>query len=696
MGLDETEAKPIKIFTLGRFMVEVDGAPLRFKARAQRKPLELLKALVALGGETIAAEKLGESLWPDTEGDQASSALSTTLYRLRKLIGPDALILRDGRLTLDREKCWVDSWAFAGYLRNSSKAVAERDEAAAWEHMEGALALYRGPFLDGEFDPPEILSAREKLHGLYLRHIEEVGELLGQSGQHDKAIALYQRGLEADDLAEVLYQRLMRGYLQLGRHAEGIAVYKRCVEIFKSSVGIAPTPETEAIYSHLASQRIGKRPTDEPARATLMDPAQSDSDNQIEQSERVSAASLVPGGISLDLPDRPSIAVLPFANIGGEPEQEYFSDGITEDIITDLSRLERLFVIASNSVFTYKGKPTDVRKVGKELGVRFVLEGSVRKSGERVRITAQLIDAANGEHLWAQRYDRELQDIFAVQDEITRDIAAELEVKLVYGEQARAWHRSTSNLEAYDLALRAREQWRRLNRTDVARARQLIGKALELDPRFAYAMVLLGLNYNTEGLTVPANSSQACFDRAIELGSQALTLDDSLGDAHAMLCNAFRYKGEHDRALEHGQQAVSLNPDSADSNASFSGGLASAGRGAEAMERIEVALRLNPYPPALYLRYLGGAFMSLGRFGEAIAALRRCVAVVPNMITAQIGLTLAYMEAGQEEEGKAQATQVLRILPEFSSSANPIVNSYKNPATRKRYVNLLSMAGLPE
>jgi adenylate cyclase len=433
-----------------------------------------------------------------------------------------------------------------------------------------------------------------------------------------------------------------------------------------------------------------------PVRAYRIKSRETEDAQQVEQPEPVSAASLLPGSISLELPDRPSIAVLPFANISGDPEQEYFSDGITEDIITDLSRLERLFVIASNSSFTYKGRHVDVRQVGQELGVRFVLEGSVRKSGERVRITAQLIDAANGEHLWAHRYDRELQDIFAVQDEITRDIAAEIEVKLVYGEQARAWHRTTSNPEAYDLALRGRQLWRRFNNADIARGRKLIEQALALDPKFAYAMVVLGRICIGEGLRERTNYQQACFDRAIELGSQALALDDTLGDAHAMLCQAYKYKGEHDRAVEHGQQAVALNPDSADSYLFFSGALQCVGRGEEAMDQIETALRLNPYPPVLYLRFLGGALLSVGRFEEAIAAFRKCLAGVPNMGNANIGLTLAFMEAGEEENARAQALQLLRIRPEFSASASPFVNSYKNPDTRERYISLLRKAGLPE
>jgi len=337
-----------------------------------------------------------------------------------------------------------------------------------------------------------------------------------------------------------------------------------------------------------------------------------------------------------------------------------------------------------------------VRRVGEELGVRYVLEGSVRKAGNRVRINAQLVDAASGEHLWARRYDRELHDIFALQDEISRDIATELEVKLVEGEQARVWRSTTSDLEAYDLALRGRELYRRYNRADHARGRRLIEKALELDPGYTYAIVLLGWTYYVEGTSGWSKSSQACFDRAVELGNQALALNDALGDAYALLSVAYRYKGEYDRGLEYGERGVNLNPDDADSNAVFAGLLVRAGRGEDALERIEIALLLNPLPPNWYLNVLGGAYRSLERFEEAIAVFRECVERSADEMGANFGLTLSYMLAGREKEGRAQARHVLRINPDFSSSSEPYVTSYRDPATRERYATLLRKAGLPD
>ena len=416
-----------------------------------------------------------------------------------------------------------------------------------------------------------------------------------------------------------------------------------------------------------------------------------------EPEQRVSATSVIPGGLSLELPDRPSIAVLPFVNMSNDPEQEYFSDGITEDIITDLSKLPRLFVIARNSSFQYKGQHVDLRKVGEELGVKSVLEGSVRKAGQRVRITAQLVDTTSGEHLWAQRYDRELQDVFALQDEITLKIATELEVKLVSGEQARAWKRSTSNLEAYDTALRGRELVWSFKKADSVRARHMFEKALELDPGFAYAMVLLGWTYVREVVNFGRRESpEACFDQAIELGNRALAIADYLGDACTLLSQAYRNKGEHERALEYGKQAVTLNPDDADSNAWYSLVLSRTGSGEEAVERIETAIRLNPYPPDWYLRALGAAYCAVGRFEDAVAVSRECVGRNPNDFVAHFRLTISCMLAGMEEQGRAQALHMLRIDPGFSASSHRLVTTYKDQTEREHYITLLRKAGLPE
>jgi TolB-like protein/class 3 adenylate cyclase/Tfp pilus assembly protein PilF len=433
-----------------------------------------------------------------------------------------------------------------------------------------------------------------------------------------------------------------------------------------------------------------------PVRAYSIKITPSEGGKEVEQPEPISAQSLMPDGISLELPDRPSLAVLPFANMSGDPEQEYFSDGITEDLITDLSRLSRLLVIARNSSFQYKGQQVDVRKIGAELGVKYVLEGSVRKGGSRVRITAQLVETASGNHLWANRYDRELQDIFALQDEITSAIATELDVKLVEGEQARQWRREVQNLEAYDLAIRGRELFRNHTRADILRGRQLIERALELEPEFTHAMVLLGDSYAVEGLQGQAESSQACFDRAIELGNRAVALDKTLAQAHVLLAMAYINSGNFDQGEECAARALALSPEHPQVNAIISGVLVKLGKGKEALERIQAAFRTDPLPSPNYVRYLASAYRSLGRYDEAIAAFRKRLETNPDHFRAQIELTLAYMEAGREEEGRQQGLQVKRIDPNFSSGCNPFVASYKDPAERARFTELFRKAGLPE
>jgi len=248
-------APRLRVYTLGRFVVEVDGEPLRFSARTKRKPLELLKVLVALGGSEAAVARLAEALWPDADGDRAYGAFSITLNRTRKLVGRDALVLRGARLSLDPQQCWVDVLAFGDWLEQASRHAGERAAAAAWEALEQALALYRGAFLEGEFDLPEILSAREKWHGLFLRHVKRFGEFFAEAGEPGRAIELYQRGIEVDDLAEELYQRLMGCLAKAGRLAEALAVYQRCHETLRAAFAVEPAPETRAVHEALLAEQ---------------------------------------------------------------------------------------------------------------------------------------------------------------------------------------------------------------------------------------------------------------------------------------------------------------------------------------------------------------------------------------------------------------------------------------------------------
>src|SRR5213594_584222 len=343
----------------------------------------------------------------------------------------------------------------------------------------------------------------------------------------------------------------------------------------------------------------------------------------------------------LPLPDKPSIAVLPFTNMSSDPEQEYFSDGITEDLITDLSKLSALFVISRKSVFLYKGKAVKPEQVSKELGVRYMLEGSIRKAGTWVRITAQLVDATNGYHLWAERYDRDLQDIFAVQDEITKKIVFALEVKLTAGEQQRVGRAPTNNMEAYDYYLRGRQYHELTTEETNAQAREMFEKAVTLDPNFATAYAYLGWTY-FENWTLGWSQDPQTLERAFVLAQQAIALDSALSDGHRLLGIVHLWKKQYEQAITTVKRAIALDPNSADGYVGLADILNWAGRPEEALHLIEKAMRLNPQYPPWYLWDLGHAYYLVGRYEEAIVALKQMLIRNPDFMPAHAYLCVIY------------------------------------------------------
>lgn len=363
----------------------------------------------------------------------------------------------------------------------------------------------------------------------------------------------------------------------------------------------------------------------------------------------------------LPLPDKPSIAVLPFTNMSADPEQEYFSDGITEDLITDLSKISGLFVIARNSTFTYKGQSVDVGEVGRKLGVHYVLEGSVRKAGNRVRINVQLIDAPSGGHLWAERYDRELEDIFALQDDVTQKIVRALEVKLTAHEQGRVGLIPTHNLEAYDYFLHgAGYLWRTTKETNT-QARQLFEKALELDPEYAAAYAFLGFTYWMEWLFW--SQDPQVLQRAFALGQKAVALDDSLPEAHSMLGWIYACKKQPEQAIVEGKRALVLNPNFADGYLWLGFSMSIVGKPEETIELVQKAVRLNPSTPFIYLACLGHAYYLLRRYEEAIAAQKKALALNPHNAADHMFLALSYIELGRKKDARAQIIESLRLSP---------------------------------
>ena len=344
----------------------------------------------------------------------------------------------------------------------------------------------------------------------------------------------------------------------------------------------------------------------------------------------------------LPLPDKPSIAVLPFTNMSSAPEQEYFSDGLTDDIITDLSQISGLFVIARNSTFAYKGQAVKVKEVGREFGVRYVLEGSTRKAADRVRVTAQLIETATSHHLWAKNYDRPLSDIFAVQDDIVQQIGAALRVEVLEAEQERVRRIPTENLNAYDAVLRGQEQYLRQTKEGILQARPLFEQAIALDSQYADAYAWLGFSYINEWGWW--NQDPQLLERAGELAQQALALDDSLPHAHMLLGYVYQQDKQHEQAIAEAERSLALDPNNADAYYVLAEILTFARRPEEALGLVQQAMRLNPRVPAWYTWVLGMAYNDTGQYAKAIAAYKDTLRRNPNMGMAYGSLAVSYWQ----------------------------------------------------
>jgi adenylate cyclase len=350
-------------------------------------------------------------------------------------------------------------------------------------------------------------------------------------------------------------------------------------------------------------------------------------------------------------------------------------------------------VIARNSTFSYKGKPVKVQQVGEELGVRYVLEGSVRKAGDRVRITAQLIDALTGHHLWAQRYDRDLKDIFALQDEITVKILTALRVTLTEGEQARVYDKGTENLDCFMKVLEGNSYFFRFNKHDNTAARQMFEEALALDPQSPGAHTMLGWTHQMD-VWFGSKSPEKSMERASELAQKAIALNDALDTPHSLLCHMYLMKRQYEEAIAEGERAVALNPNGADAHAHLAVILNYVGRREEAIALFKQATRLNPMPPNWYLFSLGDAYCLTGQHEEAIATLQKAVKRNPDDLIAHVTLAITYSMAGREEEARAQAAEVLRIDPKFSLEYFAKTLPYKNQADTELAIDALRKAGL--
>ena len=500
------------------------------------------------------------------------------------------------------------------------------------------------------------------------------------------ALELQEKMAEANAVPSAHQRILLRIGINLGDLiGEGTDVYGDCVNVAARLEALAD-PGGICVSAKVRDETLGRLAL---AFEDLGEQPLKNIGNPVRVFRIVVGTPAVAVEPSLSLPDKPSIAVLPFTNMSGEPDQRYFSDGITEDIITELSRSRSLFVIARNSSFQYRGKAMDVRRIASDLGVRYVVEGSVRKLGSRIRITAQLIDAISGNHLWSERFDRDIGELFDVQDELTQIIVATIAGRLEEAEIRIATSKRTGSVPAYDCVLRGVQHLRSYGPDENRQARELFEKAVALDPQYGLAHAYLALSLIVENRYGAA--PDAIKERALDIALEAVRMDPLEGRCHAFLGQIYRFCGQWDQAISHLERGVELNPNDSTSISHLGGVLGIAGCPEQGIEVIRRAIRLDPYVNFAWAA-LAICLYLVNRYDEALAASRKLGRGKTVWQMAREAACLAQL--GRLDEARAQSAEVLNRKPDFSVQAE--LPHYKRPADAEHLRQGLLKAGLPD
>jgi TolB-like protein/Tfp pilus assembly protein PilF len=586
---------------------------------AGRKVRALLACLALSPDRAWPREKLMALLWSDRSDEQARASLRQALAEMRRVLGePSAVRTEHDAVSLDPAIVAVDALEFERLAK-----------AGKWEE---AAVLYRGPLLDGHGVHDDafedwILVERTRLHDLAVAVLER----FAASQPGDAAIATAQQLLQLDPAREETHRLLMRLYAATGQRTQALRQYQQCRDILDRELQASPDTETESLHGKIQAEAMPALPT---------------------------SASTAKPDIAAAPDGKPSVAVLRFTNLSGDPEQDYFSDGITEDIITELSRFRSLLVIARHSSFAFKGQAIEVKEFGRKLGARYVIEGSVRKAGNRVRVTAQLVETTTGNHVWAERYDRDLLDVFAIQDELAHAVAATVGGRVEAVGRERAVRLSPSALKAYDLVLRAKALFLKYTRSDNEQARLLAQRAIEIDPTNAQAHAY----YAYCCLMIHMAHWSADRDRfrveAIEFAKRAVTLDDADNSARWVLGLVHTSRGEYEEARFHLEKALENNPNDTEVRGEYALFLYTIGQPEAAIQHFEINSRQNPFYLSWCPWIKGWAYFTARRYGDAIAALKQ----LPEPINEVRGLLAAsYAYAGRSAEAKAMLEEFLRV-----------------------------------
>ncbi|WP_119272036.1 BTAD domain-containing putative transcriptional regulator [Taklimakanibacter deserti] len=651
----------LKLGLLGSFEVR-DRADLPVVISAKKS--RGLLALLAFS-PSIPRERLANLLWSDRGDAQARSSLRQALASLRKDLGPvyaSCVSIDDERVSLDPAHVETDAAVF--------QELARLEKA---ESLRTALSLYRGPLLeDTTIDDPAfeewITSKRAALHDLAVATFEKLWGMENGSAR----VRLAKRLVEIEPLKEFSHLALMQSYADTGEDGLALQHYSACQNLLRSELGIAPGRDIEILR-----QRLLERGQAKPAPGTDMTVA-------------VNSAPV--------LPDKPSIAVLPFQNLSGDPGQDYFADGVVEEIIVALSRLHWLFVIARNSSFAYRGRSVDVKQIGRELGVRYVLDGSLRKSADKVRITGELIDAATGAHIWADRFEGRLEDIFSLQDQMTASVVGEISPRLVQAEIDRVQRKPTDSLDAYDHFLRGLANLHKWTREGNDAALTHFYRAIELDPNFATAHGLAARTYvarNSSGWmsdhVAEIAEAERLARRAAELGRDDAVALSSAGFALSDLC------GNVDDGDAYVERALALNPNLA-SAWLFSGWVKAAkGEAALALERLAYAKRLSPNDPQDFSRQCAMSFAHFvaSNYLEGLACAEASLRFRHPLLYPLVSITICAALAGRNDQARKAMASIRQINPTLRISR---ISTYQamRPEDFVRWKEGLRLAGMPE
>jgi adenylate cyclase len=484
------------------------------------------------------------------------------------------------------------------------------------------------------------------------------------TGQYDEAIAAFKKILQKNSDYYPAHAFLAACYSSLDRHAEAAA----------------EADEVRRINPNFNLESYAK---------TLPIKNKGDIDRYINALRKAGLPDTPP----LPLPEKPSIAVLAFDNLSGETSQEYFSDGISENIITALSKIGELFVIARNSSFTYKGKPVKVQQISRELGVRYVLEGSVRRSGDRVRITAQLIDATNGNHVWAENYDRSLEDLFEIQDEITLEIVNGLQIQLTEGEYARIWAKQNCSIDVYLKGMEARSIWNKGTKEAVIRFGQIGQEIVETEPEclMGYS-ILVWYNIALARFNISPKES---FEKAFKYAQKALSMDDSNPSILSALGNAYSMIREYEKAVDMGERAVNMQPNGALPHAMLGLILSYAGKPDQGIIHMHQALRLDPFPPAWYYSTLARCYLVKRQYDKSLEAYTKALQLSPDDGLTLVGITAVYSLLGRDEDAHREAKRLLEINPGWNVAYMNLA-PFKNQEDANLFIDALLKAGLPD